>query len=162
MGKASAWRTSNPLCPLCAHQISTFAQLKMCPLDNWKAWMLCQAFSDLKPSGRPWTRGGIKKKIQPSCAHSYMIQTSATEIFFTGRSRFSDIQYRTYTCIGWYFCTDLHTSLHKCPVAVRHKHTHETWVTHHKHIKLGKSLVTTLAPEGPDSPAAVIAVKRQH
>lgn len=101
-----------------------------------------------------------KIEMQPSCAHSCMIQTSTAEI--------SLLDFDVWVMHGIEQTNARHGILaliytHPCANVQQlwdtNTHIQSEW--HHKHIKLGKSFITTLAPAGPDSPAAVIAVKRQ-
>lgn len=136
--EASARRASNPLPSLCPHQVSTSAQLRMKPLDSWEAWILCQTFSE--PLGRPWIQG-IKKKTQPSIAHICMSQTWTTELSIVGLH--FTAMYRNIHLHNVVFHYFIHILAQmSCSIALRRKHTYTKWVTHHKHIRLGKSLLT--------------------
>lgn len=116
----------------------------MSPLDSWEAWILCQTFSDLKPLGRPCSK---EENFFFLCSQLHEPDLNDRNIWTLHNMG----MYRTYICMIWYFtliythpCTNILYS--SCEAQT---HTYAKWVTHHKHIGLGKSPVTTQAPEGP-------------
>lgn len=117
----------------------------MNPSDSWEPWILCQTFSDLKPLGRPCSD---QENFSSLCTQLHEPDLQERNILTLHSMA---IYAYISVCIIWYFrliythpCTNI---LYSCSEA--RPHTYTEWVTHHKHIWLGKSPVTTRAPEGP-------------